>query len=61
VSDSFGAIFLTNKKLSVKRKGQKTSENLLPREGRITVQNPHRFIHELIEIGGFSKTLTTRE
>jgi hypothetical protein len=25
--------------------------------GWITVQNPHRFIDELIEIGGFSKTL----
>jgi NAD(P)-dependent dehydrogenase (short-subunit alcohol dehydrogenase family) len=31
------------------------------RKGWITVQNPHRFIHELIGIGGFAKTLTTRE
>jgi hypothetical protein len=33
VSDSFRAIYLTNKQLIGKKRGQKTSENLLPREG----------------------------
>jgi len=57
VSDSFRSIYLANKQLRDKKKGQKTSKNLLPREGWITVQNPHRFVDELIEIGGFSKIL----
>lgn len=33
VSDIFGSIYLLNKGLKGKKKGQKTSENLLPREG----------------------------
>jgi hypothetical protein len=33
VNDGFHRIYLTNKQLSGKKRGQKTSENLLPREG----------------------------
>lgn len=33
VSDNFRSIYLTNRQLTGRKKGQKTSENLLPREG----------------------------
>jgi len=36
---------------------QETHKNLVLREGWLTVQNPHRFMDELIEIGDFSKKL----
>ncbi|WP_348048102.1 hypothetical protein [Mucilaginibacter sp.] len=58
MNEAAEVIYLKNKELRARKMGQKSSKMTSPHKGWIQVQNPHRFVDELIEIGSLSKKTT---
>lgn len=54
---TFSRIYLINRNLESKKKGQKTFKNLLSHEGSTVSLNVNHFIEQLIDIGDFAKII----
>jgi hypothetical protein len=57
MNEAASVIYVKNNELQAKKMGQKSILKTLPHKGWISVQNPHRFVDELIEIGGFAEII----
>lgn len=53
-------IYLKNKELGAKKRGQKSSKKSLSHWGSIAVLNPNQIVDQLIELGRFAKNLESK-